>query len=203
MQAVVLSSGGVDSSLILTMLKARGYDLYPLHINYGQRALKREWTSLQEICKLLDLRPPHQFNLSGYAEIPSALTNPQLDLATQAFLPTRNLMFLVAAGAFAASRGIHTVAIGLVANPIFPDQTEDFVKAAENALRAAIGVPIAVLAPLLNLDKRAVLELARSVALPLAATYYCHAGEETPCGRCMSCQERIAAEKSIIALRKP
>lgn len=203
MQAVVLASGGVDSSLILKMLKDRRYDLYSLHINYGQLANDHEWASLQLVCKLLDLRPPHQFDLSGYAEIPSALTNPRLDLATQAFLPTRNLMFLVTGGAYAASRGISTLAIGLVANPLFPDQTEEFVKAAEAAIKAAVGTPLVILAPLIKLDKRAVLEMARSVNVPLKATYYCHSGQEWPCEKCISCQERMAAEKSIIESRKP
>jgi len=201
MQAVVLSSGGVDSTLILKMLGERGYDLYPLHINYGQRSCAREWEAIQRVCKRLNMRPPHQFDLSGYAEIPSALTNPHLDLATQAFLPTRNLLFLVAAGAYAASRGINTLAIGLVANPIFPDQTEDFVKAAEAAIRTAVGTPFAVLAPLIKLDKRAVLELARTVDAPIGVTYYCHAGRELPCGNCIACQERIAAEKSMVELK--
>lgn len=203
MQAVVLASGGVDSSLILKMLKDRGYDLYPLHINYGQRARDRELASLDRVCNLLDLRPPHQFDLSGYAEIPSALTNPSLDLATQAFLPTRNLMFLVTGGAYAASRGISTLAIGLVANPIFPDQTEEFVKAAEAAIKAAVGTSLVVLAPLIKLDKRAVLELARSVNVPLEDTYYCHSGQEQPCKKCIACQERMAAEKSIVEAREP
>lgn len=197
MQAVVLASGGLDSSLILKKLKDRGYDLYPLHINYGQRALEREARALAALCETIGVRPPEQFDLRGFASLPSALVRPDLDLETQAFLPMRNLAFLIAAGAYAYSKGIAAVAIGLVANPIFPDQTERFIAAAETAMEAATDRKISVLAPLLKLDKREVIQLAKAEGLAIGLTYYCHAGESEPCGRCLSCKERGAAEASL------
>lgn len=197
MQAVVLSSGGLDSSLTMHLLKKQGIEVYPLHINYGQLAEPKEWTACRKMCSDLGIRPPERMDLSGLRIFPSGLVNPNLDIHDDAFLPTRNLIFLVAGGGYAYSKGLDAVVIGLVANPIFPDQTPSFVARAEDAVAEALGRRIKVLAPLIQLDKREVILLAEAQGLNLGLAYYCHRGGEEPCGVCISCKERIAAEKSV------
>ena len=197
LKIVVLSSGGVDSSLLMLLLKKEGHDLYPSHINYGQIAEKKEWNACQKICDFLGLRKPQRFNLTDIKKIPSALTDENLDIEKNAFLPNRNLLFLVSGSAYAFSINTYVVAIGIITNPIFPDQTIEFVNATENCINISLGKKMKILAPFITLDKREILNLAIKHKLPIELTYYCHSGKTKPCGKCISCKERIAAEKAI------
>ncbi len=198
MQAVVLSSGGLDSSLTMHLLKEKGIEVYPLHVNYGQLAEAKEWHASQQVCRSLGVRPPERMDLPGLKLFPSGLVNPDLDIHDHAFLPGRNLIFLVVGAGYAYSKGLDVVTIGLVANPIFPDQTREFVSRTEDAVASALGRRIKMLAPLIQLDKREVLLLAKKHGLDIALTYYCHKGGERPCGVCISCKERKAAEASLV-----
>lgn len=192
-----MSSGGLDSSLLLLMLAMEGHDLFPLHIDYGHLAEQREWAACQAICKHLHMREPVKLDVSGIRIIPSGLTNSSLHIEKNAFLPTRNLIFATLGAAYCYSISARVVAMGLLANPIFPDQTPEFVKAAEACISTALGTSIKIMTPFISLDKRETLKLAQKYKLPLEITYYCHSGNEEPCGVCVSCKERIAAEQPL------
>jgi 7-cyano-7-deazaguanine synthase len=197
LKIVVMSSGGVDSSVTMFMLKREGHDVHPVHIDYGHFAEEREWQSCQKICDYLDVSKPIKLGVRGLDSIPSSLVRNGLDIEKDAFLPTRNLLFIVLGSAYAFSIDSEVVALGILANPIFPDQKPEFFQAAESCVAAALGRRIKVLTPLIRLDKRETLKLARKFAIPLEITYYCHAGTVPPCGRCISCKERIAAEEML------
>jgi len=133
-------------------------------------------------------------DLSGYGKtILSGLTSDGLRLNEDAFLPGRNLLFLLAAAAYAYQLRVNAVAIGLLDERahIFPDQTSTFLRAAEAAIEKALGRHVAVVAPLLSFTKREVLALAQLRGIH--DTYSCHAGGEEPCGTCISCQEIATA----------
>lgn len=195
MKVVVLASGGIDSSLMMYMFKKEGHEVFPLHINYGHLAERKEWESLTQICDYLSLSP-FQMDISGFGKLPSGLTNSSLDIYRDAFLPTRNLTFITLGSAYAYSIHADAVAIGLLTGPIFPDQTKEFIEKAQASISTALGRWIQILAPLIDLDKRDVIKLADKYNLP-KVTYYCHAGKEQPCGICISCKERIEAENAL------
>jgi 7-cyano-7-deazaguanine synthase len=197
MRAVVLCSGGVDSSVLMRLLLIRNCTVFPLFVDYGQLSANIEWATCQRVCQYLGLEP-EKMNVSGFGKlVPSGLTDEKLDVEKDAFLPTRNLLFLTLGAAYGYKKAAHTVAIGLLANPIFPDQTESFVKSAETLLSEATGEDITVFAPFINMDKTDTLRLARKYDIPLDMTYSCHAGGVKPCGKCISCKEKIAALKLI------
>lgn len=197
MRVVALSSGGIDSSVILHILKEKGCAIFPLYVNYGQLAAEREWLACQQICKYLGLRP-EKMDITGFGKlIPSGLTRRELDVEKDAFVPTRNLLFLIVGAAYGFVHAAHVISIGLLANPIFPDQTTAFTKEAERVIGLALGLNITVLAPLISMDKTDTLRLARKHKLPLEETYSCHTGNQKPCGQCISCKERFAAEKVL------
>jgi 7-cyano-7-deazaguanine synthase len=197
LKIVVLASGGVDSSVMMFLLKKDAHEVLPLFVDYGQLAGQREWASCRAVCNFLGLIPT-RIDISGFGKsIPSGITDEKLDIEKQAFLPTRNLLFLTVGAAYAYSQFASGVAIGILANPIFPDQTAEFIIAAEKTIKTALGSDIAVLAPLISLDKRDTLSLAIKYELPMDLMSYCHSRAEKPCGSCVSCKERIAAEKYI------
>ena len=197
MRIVALASGGVDSSVMMLLLKKEGHELLPLFIDYGQLARKKEWKACQEICGYLDLEPS-RMDISGFGEIiQSGITSSQFDIEKDAFLPARNLLFLTVGAAYGYVKSSNVIAIGLLSDSIFPDQTDEFVKAAQKSISVSLGVDIRILAPSISLDKLDTLRLARKYKLPLDLTYSCHSGKEEPCGRCISCKERMDAERYL------
>jgi 7-cyano-7-deazaguanine synthase len=197
MRIVPLASGGVDSSVMMMLLKKEEHDLFPLFIDYGQLAREKEWIACKNICRFLGLEP-HRMDISGFGKsIPSGITDNRLNVEKDAFLPTRNLLFLTLGAAYAYVKSTNVISIGLLSNPIFPDQTVKFVREAEQSIRTSLGVDIRILAPSISLDKFDILRLARKYGLPLDLTYSCHLGNEEPCGQCISCKERMAAEKYL------
>lgn len=197
MKIVTLASGGVDSSVMMLLLKKEGHELLPLFIDYGQLAGEKEWTACQDVCHYLDLEP-HRMDVSGFGKIvPSGITDSKFDIEKNAFLPTRNLLFLTLGAAYGYVKSANVIAIGLLSDPIFPDQTIEFVQAAQRSISISLGVDIRILAPSMSLNKFDTLRLARKYGLPLDLTYSCHSGKEQPCGRCISCKERMDAEKYL------
>ena len=195
MRIVVLASGGVDSSVMMYLLKKEGHDLFPLFIDYGQLARDKEWVACQKVCRFLGLEPC-RIDVSGFGKIiPSGITNRDLDIEKDAFLPSRNLFFLTIGAAYGYVNSVYVIAIGLLSNPIFPDQTVEFIQKAQECISVALGVDIKILAPLISLNKFDTLGLARKYKLPIDLMYYCHSGNEEPCGRCISCREHMAAER--------
>jgi 7-cyano-7-deazaguanine synthase len=179
-------------------MKEQGVQQYPLFVNYGQLAYEREWEACKAVHRSLDLTVPECLNISDYGRvIPSGLTSRSLDPVDNAFLPGRNLLFLLVGAAYAYETGLDSVSIGLLSDDahIFPDQTQEFVRMAESSLSAALGKRIRVIAPLMEFSKAEVLVLAKQKGLP--TTYSCHVGLEAPCGRCISCMEREGAMKQV------
>lgn len=193
----MLSSGGVDSSVMMQLLKKKDSRLFPLFVDYGQLAAKAEWEACQKVCQYLNLKSD-RMDVHGFGYmIPSGLTDRNLDIEKEAFLPVRNLLLLTLGAAYGYAKSAPVIAIGLLSNPIFPDQTKEFVKEAQRTISKALGIDVTILTPLISLNKLDTLELARKYRLPVEYTYSCHAGNKEPCGHCISCKERIAAEKGV------
>jgi 7-cyano-7-deazaguanine synthase len=190
MSFVNLVSGGLDSTLVGVMAKEEGIDHFPLFIDYGQRAARKEWETCKLVHDTLGLPPPTRMDLSGFGRvIASGLTRTELDIKDDAFTPGRNLMFLLMGSAYAYQQGTSSVAIGLLAEEfsLFPDQKPTFVAQAEICISAAMGRQIKVLTPLIEFGKADVVRLAE--AKGITGTYSCHAGNSEPCGRCIACLE--------------
>jgi 7-cyano-7-deazaguanine synthase len=190
MSFVNLVSGGLDSTLVGVMAKEEGIDHFPLFIDYGQRAARKEWETCKLVHDTLGLPPPTRMDLSGFGRvIASGLTRTELDIKDDAFTPGRNLMFLLMGSAYAYQQGTSSVAIGLMAEEfsLFPDQKPTFVAQAEICISAAMGRQIKVLTPLIEFGKADVVRLAE--AKGITGTYSCHAGNSEPCGRCIACLE--------------
>jgi len=197
MRIVVLASGGIDSSVMMLLLKKEGHILFPLFVDYGQLAREKEWQACQKICQYLDLEPC-RMDISGFGKsIPSGITDGNLDIEKRAFLPNRNLLLLTIAASHGYDKSAHIIAIGLLSGPIFPDQTVGFVDMAQKCISLTLGTDIRILAPLISLNKMDTLGLANKYKLPLDRIYYCHSGAEEPCGRCISCKEYMMAKKYL------
>ncbi len=190
MSIVNLVSGGLDSTLVGLLLKEEGISTYPLFIDYGQRAAKREWNACLKVHNKYELSQPKQVDLSGFGKlIISGLTSESMDINAAAFTPGRNFIFILVGAAYAYQVGAHAVSIGLLSErySLFPDQKKSFLESAEQSIRYALDKEIKVATPLFEFSKADILILAKQRGI--TDTYSCHEGEEKPCGHCISCLE--------------
>jgi len=190
MGLVTLVSGGIDSTLMSVMAHEEDITLHPLFVDYGQLGAVREWATCRLLHERHGLPMPKRMDLSGYGEVvPSGITNREMRIYEDAFLPGRNLLLILSGAAYAHSTGADGVAIGLLdpEHCLFPDQTLEFLEQCENIIEVTLGRRISVVAPLLGFSKKAVLALAK--AKGIHDTYSCHAGGDAPCGLCVACVE--------------
>jgi 7-cyano-7-deazaguanine synthase len=196
MSIVSLVSGGIDSTLIAVMLNEERVEQYPLFINYGQLAYRKEWEACQNNFRNYNLPEPQKMDVEGFGKlIESGITNRVLNIVDDAFLPNRNLLFITLASAYAFQLGANTLAIGFLDERfhIFPDQTKEFIFEAELAIEKSLGKKINVVAPLMKFTKSAVLALAAQKGI--TNTYSCHKGDDEACGVCISCLEILNSKK--------
>jgi len=196
MAIVTLVSGGVDSTLMSVMAQEEGVTLFPLFIDYGQLGSTKEWSTCQQLHRQLGLPPVIRMDLSGFGKtIPSGITNAALRINEDAFLPGRNLLFILAGAAYAYKVHASSVAIGFLdpQQHLFPDQTREFADACETMIEKMLGTPINVLTPLIEMSKSDVLAIAHSRGVE--GTYSCHAGGDSPCGVCVACKEIANAKE--------
>lgn len=194
MTFVTLVSGGIDSLVMSKLISLQGEKQIPIFIDYGQLAREKEWMACQQIFKKSNLPKPTKFDLSGYGKImATGITDSSKQIYDDAFLPGRNLLFLVVACSYANYKGATRVAIGLLEEKshLFPDQTERFIVNANIASNEALNDDIVIVTPLINFSKRDVINLAKNYELPITDTYSCHSGNEQYCGKCISCLEII------------
>jgi 7-cyano-7-deazaguanine synthase len=177
-------------------MKEQGFDIYPLFVDYGQRAALQELKSCKAVMASVDILSVQVADLSGYGKLlPSGLTTADKDVFLDAFLPGRNLLLLLVAAAYGYQLQASGIAIGLLdeKTSLFPDQTSKFLAEAESTLKLTLGYEFRILAPLSKLSKREVIQLAQRHGVH--GTYSCHVGGEVPCGHCISCREFCCEEE--------
>ncbi len=204
--AVVLHSGGLDSSTLLYDIRRYHDKVHPLTINYGQRH-EKETVNAYKIAiaagmghewKLVDLSSLTAF-LHG-----SALTSPDIPVSHGLYddasmkstvVPNRNMIFLSIAVGFAQSIGAKYVytAVHSGDHLIYADCRPEFIYAVSNAAVLGTDNKVAIAAPYVYKDKTYIARLARKLAVPIEDTWSCYEGKSLHCGRCGTCVERIEA----------
>ena len=135
---------------------------------------------------------------NGTLKLPKiALEKIGLGKIPSTYVPGRNTIFLSLAASLADAIGAEAIVIG--ANALdysgYPDCRPPFLSAFTKVAklgtkRGSEGKPLKVLSPLLHLDKKGIVRLAKKVGAPLNLTWSCYAGGSKPCGLCDSCQLR-------------
>lgn len=202
MRAVVLLSGGIDSTCCALMARAEGREIHALSFRYGQRHADPELASAERVAKhvgavshsVLTLPRLGGSSLTGDGEVPVG-EDWERDGVPSTFVPGRNLVFLSHAYAWAGVLGADEVWIG--ANAVdysgYPDCRGPFLAAFERAGASALDRGVNLRAPLLHLTKREIVERVRSLGYDPADTVSCYLGLVPGCRRCDSCQIRNEA----------
>ncbi|HEU4770857.1 MAG TPA: 7-cyano-7-deazaguanine synthase QueC [Candidatus Udaeobacter sp.] len=209
MKAIVLASGGLDSTVTAAVAKRDGHELFFLTVSYGQRH-RIEVDRAREVGRALGVENHLVLDLDLRAIGGSALTSNdpvpkdrseadrQGDIPST-YVPARNTIFLSLAVAYAETIGAALVYLG--ANVVdysgYPDCRPEFLNAFEAVARLGTrsgveGKGIGIRAPLLSLSKGEIIRLGASLDVPFHLTHSCYdpLASGTACGHCDSCRIR-------------
>lgn len=200
MKAIVLLSGGLDSTTTLYYAIDKKYECHALIIDYGQRH-RREMQSAIAVARHAKL--PFKTLRINFPWKGSSLLDRKMKIPAgrkftgipSTYVPARNIIFLSFALSYAEAIG--AVAIFIGANAIdfsgYPDCRPEFYQAFQKVIETGTKKRrIKVQTPLLNLTKAQIIKLGTKLGAPLELTWSCYAGGEKPCGICDACRLRDA-----------
>ena len=201
--AVVLFSGGLDSSTCLAIAREDGFAPHALSVRYGQRhafellAAEKVARAMQVPLKTveLDLRAIGGSALTDDIEVPKEGVKPGIPVT---YVPARNTILLGLALGFAETLKARDIFIGVNAIDYsgYPDCRPAFVEAFEKLANVATaqGGPYEIHAPLLELSKADIVRLGTRLGVPYGLTHSCYDPdpEGRACGECDSCRLRAA-----------
>ncbi len=207
MNAVILLSGGLDSTTCMAVAKSKGYDLYPISFNYHQRN-KIELESAKAIAKFFGAKRHLIIETNMNAIGGSALTDehiavPEGDVDRHevpvTYVPSRNLIFLSYALGYAEVVNADAIFIGVNAVDYsgYPDCRPEFIHKFEDLAHYACkagavdGREIKIMTPLQELSKKEIIQLGTKLGAPYHLTRSCYNGKEKACGTCDSCKLRL------------
>ncbi|PHS74492.1 7-cyano-7-deazaguanine synthase QueC [Porticoccus sp.] len=206
-RAVVLVSGGLDSTTVLALAKNQGFSCYTLSFDYGQRA-QAELVAARRCSEQLGAEEHKVIKLDLRAIGGSALTDDRIDVPEEqtsgipvTYVPARNTVFLSIALGWAEVLGAQDIFIGVNAVDYSgypdcrPDYIEAFEKMANLATKSGIeGHYLRINKPLINLTKAEIILQGTLAGVDYGETVSCYQANERgfACGRCDSCRLRIS-----------
>lgn len=214
MRALVLFSGGVDSTTCLAMAVDKyGKDnVVALSVSYGQKHKKEieasdriaEYYGVEHI--YLDLASIFQYSdcsllAHSDAEIPKEAYAEQLKQTggspVSTYVPFRNGLFLSTAASIALSKKCQVIYYGAhaddAAGNAYPDCSDAFNRAMREAIYVGSGNELTVEAPFVNMSKADVVAIGLKLKVPYEYTWSCYEGGDKPCGVCGTCIDRREA----------
>ena len=207
-KAVVLLSGGLDSATTAAIAIADGYETIALSFRYGQRH-QRELEAASKIADKLGIKEHFvvEVNLSqwgGSSLTDESMTIPQdgvqPDVIPSTYVPGRNTVFIAIALSLAEAKNAQAIYLGIntVDYSGYPDCRPEYLQAYQQlaclSSKAGIeGHAPQLVAPLVKDSKADIVRRALELNVPIAETWSCYQGGETPCGLCDSCRIRDRA----------
>jgi len=216
LKKVVLLSGGIDSTTTLAIALQDSYDdqlpnphsdVMAISFNYGQRHSKE----LQQAAAIAAHYEVPHFIIDVPKELfqGSRLTDgdavpdgkyEDYEGLSPAYVPYRNGTLISMAGAFAQGREFQEVWFGAHASDwqtwAYPDCSPSFTGAQGTALYMGTNNTVQLKTPIIQLEKKGVVEIGHSLNIPEHLTWSCYKGGDKQCGTCPTCNERIDAFKA-------
>jgi 7-cyano-7-deazaguanine synthase len=208
-RAVVLLSGGMDSSTALAIALGEGFEITALSVDYGQRH-RREIEAARRVAKHFGVRDHRVVTLDFTAIGGSALTDRTIRVPEQrrleeigqgipaTYVPARNTILL--SYALGLAEATDAKAIYIAANSLdysgYPDCRPEFYRAFQEVARLGTkrgveGDLIEIRTPLIAMTKADIVRKGEELRVPWALTWSCYEGGEKACGVCDSCLLRL------------
>ncbi len=213
-RALVLSSGGVDSTtcLALAVSKYGKENVTALEISYGQKHTKEREASVN-VCRHygvefieLDLKKIFEYSNCSLLEhsteeIPEESYDEQIKKTdgkpVSTYVPFRNGLFLSTAASIAISKDCDVIYYGIhrddAAGSAYPDCSDEFNQAMSQAIYLGSGKQVEIVAPFVDMNKAGVVKTGLELGAPYELTWSCYEGGEKPCGKCGTCIDRARA----------
>jgi len=205
-KAIVLLSGGMDSTTLLALAQSQGYECYALSFNYGQRH-QTELHAATKIARAVQVAAHEiiELDLSRFGG--SALTDYTIAIPSESstgipitYVPARNTIFLSIALGWAEVLQANHIFIGVTAVDYsgYPDCRPEFIQSfqtmANLATKAGVeGKPFQIHTPLIQLSKAEIIQMGTKLGVDYAQTVSCYSANEygQACGVCDACRLRI------------
>ncbi|MCD6117982.1 7-cyano-7-deazaguanine synthase QueC [bacterium] len=207
LKAVILLSGGIDSSTTLAIARDMGFKCYALSFRYGQnnyieiesaKKMADRLGAARHIVLDIDLSVFGGSALTGTGEIPKDRKEDEIagGKIPVSYVPARNTVFLSLGLAWAESIGAHDIFIGVNALDYsgYPDCREEFIRSFEKTANLGTkqgvqGHPCKIHTPLINLSKAEIITRGTKLGVDYSVTISCYDpdNEGRSCGRCDSC----------------
>ena len=204
-KAVILVSGGLDSTTVLAMARAEGYQCYTMAFDYGQRH-RAELKAAERISKQLGAVEHKVIKLDLSSIGGSALTDDSIDIPEErsegipiTYVPARNTVFLSIALGWAEVVAANDIFIGVNAVDYsgYPDCRPDYIAAYETMANLATksgieGDKLSIKTPLMSLSKSDIITKGLELGVDYSQTVSCYQAndEGLACGKCDSCYLR-------------
>jgi 7-cyano-7-deazaguanine synthase len=207
-KAMVVLSGGQDSTTCLYWAKAVFKEVHAVTFDYGQRHAL-ELDAARNVAKMAGVVSHEVVQVPGVLRSRSPLTDPSVELETYSdfdsmdaiigdrveltFVPMRNAFFLTLAANLALARDCYHLVTGVCQqdNANYPDCRQTFIESQERTINEALGIDtFRIHAPLMSLSKAEIVRFAQQIPGCMDAMAYshtCYAGQFPPCGECHSC----------------
>ncbi len=201
-QAIVLLSGGLDSSVALAVTLQHYQVPFALLFNYGQRAWALEQRAAHAVANALAVRVvevdlPWLANLLPQAlTAKHRLTQPEAPVTEESlfetrrvWVPNRNGVFLNIAAAYAEAHEADVIVFGANADEAvgFPDNTQEYRDALNVSFEYSTLRKVRVETPVGTMTKAEIVAKGLELGVPLAAIWSCYEGDAVQCGQCPSC----------------
>jgi len=205
-KAVVPISGGLDSSVILSIACQRHDDVYAISYDYGQKHYKELLYAGCQIDDYKNIEDHKIVDIKFFRDIAftSSLTNNNIKVAhardvlgdaqTVNYVPFRNMMMLSIACSYAESVGANSVYHGsaLVDSQAgYWDGSSEFLEQINNLTTLNRKNRIKIEAPLIQLSKKEIINLGLDNGVNFKDTWTCYEGKDLACGYCTACSSRI------------
>lgn len=204
-KAIILLSGGLDSTTCLALAASQGFDCYALSFDYHQRN-KAELAAAKRVCRAFNVKHHHILQLDIYRWGGSALTDMSIDVPHETsqdipatYVPARNTVYLSHALGWAEVLDARDIFIGVNAVDYSgypdcrPEYIEAFTKMANLATRDGVnGIHTTIHTPLIHLSKADIIKLGTELDVDYALTLSCYDPDENglACAQCAACLYR-------------
>lgn len=205
MKALVLLSGGLDSTVALYWAKQQGYALYILSINYCDRPPQEnaavQYFTEQTGATLIEIESAFIQEASEFQNVPVSVE--YFEKAPDGYIPSKNLMFYSIALYYAEIYQVDVIIGGHSKSDaqLFPDASMEFFNSLTQ-LANSIRLPhnpssFDIVMPLIDYSKEEIINLAIKLDTPIDWTWSCYDTKELPCGTCKGCRERSRAFEKL------
>lgn len=198
-RVVLLFSGGIDSTVLYYWLIDSNYDVFPIHINYGQTTHLGEVKAIKEITLSLGevSRPIYSIDIPSLREIGSGslvgeVTGNNYSLnrwVRDEFFPNRNMILISIAASYAFKMNINKLAIGVAGENSYSDTRSPFIRSITSTLSESLS-QFEIITPFVDKSRKFVVNESRRLNVPIEKTFSCNCLGDRHCLLCNSCSDR-------------